>query len=163
MRGASLLSRWAGEGQEPADSAWTYAAEVDRQYARLARGLRVCALIAEWPRRLGGDVDDAALAHDKKTARRVGHRLLMARDWWLQEEGDVEVDLDDPALRQEAASLDWQRWWEAWLAHLNAEAGRIARSSLKLGKLKEGNRCVHRLEQEAARLRDVFEREDQTK
>lgn len=78
---------------------------------RLERGIVQCLEVLDVPRRLGGDATDKELADDKRMARRVKHRLVVALDDW-----DGLVDGDSAGLPPDGtgARLLWSEWWDEW-------------------------------------------------
>ena len=83
---------------------------------RLERGVTQCLEVLDVPRRLGADASDKEMADDKRLARRVKHRLVVAlRDW------NGTVDGDCPGLPPDGtgARMRWSDWWMAWREHAN--------------------------------------------
>lgn len=76
---------------------------------RLCMGIKQCEEVLGVPRRLGGDATDKELADDKRTARRVKHRLEVALEDWSNGPGKVRAVADGSGAR-----LVWSEWWEAW-------------------------------------------------
>lgn len=79
---------------------------------RLARALAVVLNAGAIPRRLGGDADDAALALDKKRAKRVAHALSGSLRGWTKKKAQLP---NDDSIRREGAQLDWTKWIDAHL------------------------------------------------
>ena len=78
---------------------------------RIERGVTQCLEVVDVPRRLGGDATDKELADDKRTARRVKHRLVVAlEDWNGQVDGECQGLLADGT----GARLVWPEWWADW-------------------------------------------------
>lgn len=76
--------------------------------ARLERGVSQCQEVLDVPRRLGGDATDKELADDKRMARRVKHRLLVAMEDW----GTNRCEKLPPDGT--GARLLWADWWHEW-------------------------------------------------
>ena len=78
---------------------------------RLERGVVQCMEVLDVPRRLGGDATDKELADDKRMARRVKHRLVVAIDDW---NGLVDGDSSGLPPDGTGARLLWSEWWVEW-------------------------------------------------
>lgn len=75
--------------------------------ARLERGVLQCQEVIDVPRRLGGDATDKELADDKRVARRVRHRILVALEDWAPWRSQLQPD-------GTGARLLWPDWWHEW-------------------------------------------------
>lgn len=85
---------------------------VEENIKRLERGITQCREVLDVPRRLGGDATDKELADDKRTARRVKHRLEVAlEDWTRSERGSANGPLPADGT---GARLVWADWWVDW-------------------------------------------------
>lgn len=83
---------------------------------RLERGVTQCLEVLDVPRRLGADATDKELADDKRLARRVKHRLVVALgDWGGLVDGDCAGLPPDGT----GARMKWSDWWTAWRDHAN--------------------------------------------
>lgn len=78
---------------------------------RIERGVTQCLEVLDVPRRLGGDATDKELADDKRIARRVKHRLVVALDDWS---GLVDGDCSGAPPDGTGARLAWEEWWSDW-------------------------------------------------
>jgi hypothetical protein len=78
---------------------------------RLERGITQCLEVLDVPRRLGADATDKELADDKRTARRVKHRLVVALSDW---NGTVDGNSEGAPPDGTGARLLWSQWWDDW-------------------------------------------------
>jgi hypothetical protein len=86
----------------------------EQNMSRLARGIAQCQEVCDVPRRLGGDATDKELADDKRTARRVGYRLMRAQEVWRKGAGSFKGSVATAVPDGSGARLIWSDWWEAW-------------------------------------------------
>lgn len=100
----------------PADT--TTESIAKEEVERLARLTAVAATSVSIPRRLGADASPEELAIDKRRGRRVTHALAQCLGAW---NGGPFGDLPETeAIRQDAAIMLWDRWWEehqVWLGN----------------------------------------------
>lgn len=122
--------------------------------ARARHLFLIAAVAAGIPRRLGGDMDRAALARDKRLSRRLHHVGMRVYDVWARGADGVEELLDlkpsdlGPKERKEVlregANVDWEKWKVDALVHV-AQRRRLAASfAVAVGDRPWGNRAVHR-------------------
>lgn len=78
---------------------------------RLERGVTQCLEVLDVPRRLGGDATDKELADDKRMARRIKHRLVVALADW---DGLVDGECAGLPADGTGARLKWDLWWDEW-------------------------------------------------
>lgn len=81
---------------------------------RLERGVTQCLEVLDVPRRLGADASDKELADDKRMARRVKHRLVVALGDW---NGLVDGECAGLPADGTGARLIWSKWWDEWVEY----------------------------------------------
>jgi len=112
----SYLSQWLDPSMEVGDETRS---QLERaEVVRLRRMYMVAAAIVEIPRRLGEDASAHELSVDKKRGRRICHvAVQLISSWTGKETARIRITED---LSQEAAVLDWERWWQehdVWLTN----------------------------------------------
>jgi hypothetical protein len=98
---------------------------------RLTRMTAVASLAVAIPRRVGSDATPEELAIDKKRARRVKHALEQCLFAW-EETKDVKLPEND-VLRQEAATIVWESWWEEHQVYLESRVRLVVTWTYKTG------------------------------
>jgi hypothetical protein len=151
------------------DMNWTPDDETVKQRKRLIETACMALHAGEVPRRLGGDASGPELRADKRLSRQVENRLTSVLRQWGGQPADITEEYarmvsgdpetaDEPGhtVMQAGAQVVWADWWPKHKVLLQEEARRIASHAVKLGKTKEGNRLVHRIELEYNMLDDVL-------
>lgn len=141
----------------------------DRYEQEEARRLRFnlyMAIVAETiPRRLGREADNAALAADARTARRVANMyrsLLRAGggedvNWTTRAERHALARKADPGMRTMGATLLWPDWLAGAIETATGRQETVAKAAKVDGKLRWGIRRLNLLIAEIENLERIRE------
>lgn len=138
---------------------WTPDVEQQLQLGRLLPAAALAELAANFPGRLPESAGRVARRNDKKTCRRVASRLRTAVAQWGPEHDPDKLIRDatrDPAVQRSAAQVEWTKWWDDYRPHLEAAMRRVATATIQNGIRKEGNKMLHRLQNEYRALEDCL-------
>lgn len=138
--------------------------------ARLRFNLTMALVAEAIPRRLGADADSAALARDKRLARRVANAYRVALMRSAQLAGGSAAAIPDlssrearmrkaraagNAERRVGATVRWEVWIPETVAAVESRRVEIAALGLENGTLKWSWRRVRVLDEEARNLERV--------
>lgn len=158
MQWSSLkfLDQWVDEGLE-VEPGWSPEDEATRQLERLVPATAVALLVRDHPGRMPESAGRIARKNDKLTARRVYSRLLMYTLQWGGTTQEVHTQTLTSECRQQAAQLDWSKWWQTHRSTLELNMRKVATQAKKNGHLRAGNRYLNRLSNEYRALDEVLD------
>ena len=125
---SSYVAQWVdGAMAVREDSAASItAAEVER----LGKLLAIATAAQTVSRRLGTDATDDELAADKRRAKRIAHIASQLMVGWSSKVKTTHIDV---SVSKQAATVDWQRWWEEHRVFLINRRMYIATWAVKSG------------------------------
>lgn len=113
---------------------------------RLTKLLAVARLAQSIPRRLGAEASAEQLAEDSRRGKRIAHVASQLLTSWG---GDPGVSPGD--VGREAATVNWDRWWEehqVWLVNRQRYLATWCHKSSQNGDLRWCKSAMVRLENE---------------